>query len=38
MLKIAICDKEPLHLCYAAELVGRELSAQRAQIEGFLSP
>ena len=38
MLKIAICDKEPLHLSYAAELVGRELSAQRAQIEGFLSP
>ena len=38
MLKIAICDKEPLRLCYAAELVGRELSAQRAEIEGFLSP
>lgn len=38
MLKIAICDKEPLHLSYVAELVGRELSAQRAQIEGFLSP
>ena len=37
MLKIAICDKEPLRLCYAAELVGRELSAQRAQIEGYLS-
>ena len=37
MLKIAICDNEPLHLCYAAELVGRELSAQQAEIEGFLS-
>ena len=37
MLKIAICDNEPLHLCYTAELVGRELSAQRAEIEGFLS-
>lgn len=38
MLKVAICDNEPLHLCYAAELVGRELSFQQAQIEGFLSP
>lgn len=38
MLKVAICDNEPLHLCYAAELVGRELSSQQAQIEGFLSP
>ena len=37
MLKIAICDNESLHLCYAAELVGRELSAQQAEIEGFLS-
>ena len=37
MLKIAICDNEPLHLCYAAELVGRELSDQQAEIEGFLS-
>ncbi|MGN0982560.1 MAG: LytR/AlgR family response regulator transcription factor [Candidatus Limivicinus sp.] len=38
MLKIAICDEEARHLCYAAELVGREISAQRAEIEGFLSP
>lgn len=38
MLKIAICDEQICHLRYAAELVGREISAQRAEIEGFLSP
>ncbi len=37
MLKIAICAEEPLHLRYIAELVGREFSAQQAEIEGFLS-
>lgn len=37
VLKVAICNEDVQLLCHATEMLGREFSAEQAEIEGFCS-